>query len=388
MVLAHFFEDGRWGSPVETGVEGQSLTAEDQLFILMQAGSYLTATRGSAAPEMRICYERAESLCRSLNRPLLLYLALMGQWRYSLHTDKLTATMQLAERVYSLAQEQNDSAIMIGAYSALAITLCFSGDFEAAQQNARCGLQIWRSGVVQSPVEEVYAPPVVSLVIEALSDWHLGEIASCQATIARAISLAKELNDTHGLASTLLWATALGHFDRNPAKVARLASDLIELCTRLNFAFWLNAGEILRGWARSASGSTTEGIAWIEDAVRDYRATGSMLRMPYFLALKAEALHSADCAPEALEALKDAQASGERFEERWWCAELHRLRGVFLAAMGAAEAHIDASFAEDFRIEKEQKSVSLEKRTEATYAEYRRQKANASSGRALRLPLW
>ena len=39
-VLAHFFEHGRWGSPVQTGVEGHSLTAEDQLFILMQAGLY------------------------------------------------------------------------------------------------------------------------------------------------------------------------------------------------------------------------------------------------------------------------------------------------------------------------------------------------------------
>jgi hypothetical protein len=44
--LVHFFEHGRWGSPVETAVEGQSLTAEDKLFILMQAGLYLTATRG------------------------------------------------------------------------------------------------------------------------------------------------------------------------------------------------------------------------------------------------------------------------------------------------------------------------------------------------------
>ena len=76
-VLVHFFEHGRWGSPVETGVEGQSLTAEDQLFILMQAGLYLTATRESA-PEARICYERAESLCHSLNRPLLLYVGTDG----------------------------------------------------------------------------------------------------------------------------------------------------------------------------------------------------------------------------------------------------------------------------------------------------------------------
>ncbi|MGA7882635.1 MAG: hypothetical protein WCD63_17360 [Terrimicrobiaceae bacterium] len=77
-VLAHFFEDGRWGSPVQGGVEGQSLTAEDQLFILIQAALNLTAMR-EAAPEAKICYERAESLCHSLNRPLLLYVALIGQ---------------------------------------------------------------------------------------------------------------------------------------------------------------------------------------------------------------------------------------------------------------------------------------------------------------------
>src|ERR1700730_14929568 len=60
--LVHFFEDGCWGLPVETSIEGQSLTAEDQLFILMQAGLYLTATRGPASTEAQTCYERAESL--------------------------------------------------------------------------------------------------------------------------------------------------------------------------------------------------------------------------------------------------------------------------------------------------------------------------------------
>jgi hypothetical protein len=49
---------------------------------------------------------------------VLLYVALKGQWRYTLMTEKLSATMQIAERVYSLAQEQNDPAVMIGAYAA------------------------------------------------------------------------------------------------------------------------------------------------------------------------------------------------------------------------------------------------------------------------------
>ena len=158
-VLVHFFEHGRWGSPVKTAVEGQSLNADDQLFILMQAGLYLTATLGMAAREARICYDSAEPLCHSLNHPRLLYMALIGQWRYSFMTDKLTATMQIAERVYSLAQEQNDPAVVIGAYAALAATLFFLDDFETARQYAMHGVQIWRSGNVQSYVEEYFVPP-------------------------------------------------------------------------------------------------------------------------------------------------------------------------------------------------------------------------------------
>jgi hypothetical protein len=78
----------------------------------------------------------------------------------------------------------------------------------------------------------------------------------------------------------------------------------------------------------------------------------------------------------------------ERSEERFWCAELHRLRGVFLAAMGADETQIEASFCEAIRIAKEQKSISLATRAEASYAEYRRQKALTSGGGGFRLPLW
>jgi serine/threonine protein kinase len=130
-VLVHFFEQGRWGSLIETTVEDQRLTAEDQLFILMQAGLYLTATRGLGAPEARICYERA-------------------------------------------AQGQDDPALMIGAYYALASTLYFLGDFESARQYARHGLQIWRSGGVKSHPETVDTPVVESSAVSAMGPCPSG----------------------------------------------------------------------------------------------------------------------------------------------------------------------------------------------------------------------
>jgi predicted ATPase len=387
-VLVHFFERGRWGSPVEMAIEGQSLTAEDQLFILMQAASYLTATRGLGAPEARVCYDRAEPLCRSLGRPLLLCVALIGQWRYSLQTEKITATMQIAKRVHSLAQEQNDSALMIEAYRALAVTLYCSGDFEAAQQYAMRALQIWHSGIVQSHTEGPQTPVVVCLCYGAGSKWHLGEIAPCHAAIEEAISIAKEANDMNALAMALNWAAHLAAEERNPSEVNRFASDLIELSTRNNYAFWLARGAIYHGWARSVSGDIAEGIAWIEQGIRDYRATGAVLCLPYYLRRKAEALHLAGRTSEALESINEAEALAERFEQRDFSAELFRLRGVFLAAIGADETQIEASFSEAIRIAREQKSVPGEKGAEATYAEYRRQKAGGSGGRGFRLPLW
>jgi hypothetical protein len=126
---------------------------------------------------------------------------------------------------------------------------------------------------------------------------------------------------------------------------------------------------------------------WIEQGIRDLRATDTVLAIPFFLTLKADALHLANRTSEALEAINEGQALAERFEQRRYLSELHRLRGVFLTAMGAEETQIEASFQEAIRIAKEQKSVSLEKRTEATYAEYRRQKASGSAGRGFRLPL-
>jgi tetratricopeptide (TPR) repeat protein len=262
-------------------------------------------------------------------------------------TDKMSAAMQIGERVYSLAWGQNDAALMIGAYNALSCVLHFMGDFESARQYAMRGVQLWRSGGVPFHAEEFQTPVVACLCYGAMSEWHLGEIDSCQADMDEAISIAKELKDMHALALALNWAAMLAYSERNPA----------------------------------------EGIRWIEHGIRECRATGPVLGLPRAFARKAEALHLAGRTSEALEAINEAEALAERFEQRYWGAELYRLRGVFLAAIGADEAQTEASFSEAIRTAREQKSISLAKRVEATDTEYRRQKASTSTAPGFRLPL-
>src|SRR5215471_12437187 len=111
-------------------------------------------------------------------------------------------------------------------------------------------------------------------------------------------------------------------------------------------------------------GQTVQGISWIEHGIQDWRATGATLSLTYFLALKVEAFYLANRTPEALEIINAKEAFAERSEERWWSAELHRLRGVSLAVLGGDQTQIEASFRKAISTAKRQKSISLAKRAE------------------------
>ena len=367
-VLVHYFEQGRWGSLAKMIVDAEKPLPEDQVYVCMQAALNLAATRDFSG-EAQTCWKHMETLCRSLNRPRLLYLALMGQWYYSTATGTMSATMEIAEQVHLLAKKEGDPALMMGAYRALADPLYFSGDFENARDYAIRAIQIWRSGV-QSPIDEVDVPAVTCLTVMALCQWHFGEADRCKSTIAEAISLARELGNLQALALAILTAGSLARLQNNPSEVECLASDLVELCTPRNLATWLPLGNIHLGWARAVSGDVPRGLARIEGTIQDYRHRGSVLGLPYLLALKAEVLHLADRTSEALTAIREAEAVSDRSGARCWSSELQRLRGVFLAAMNADEKQVKDSFGRAMITARKQKSISLEKRAEATYAEY------------------
>jgi len=161
----------RW---VETGRAGESLAAEDKVFILMQAGLYLTATRGFGVREAQICYNRIEALCDSVNGPRIPHSALIGEWRYSLVTDKLSETMRIAKTNFLASPKSGMTpALMMEGLPRFGRHILLSRRFSRlAREYTTRGLQIWRSGGVQSQIEEVTAHPVAYLYYKAIADWH------------------------------------------------------------------------------------------------------------------------------------------------------------------------------------------------------------------------
>jgi predicted ATPase len=102
---------------------------------------------------------------------------------------------------------------------------------------------------------------------------------------------------------------------------------LLVLSREQGFALWVAIGMILQGWALAEHGQGQAGIAQIRQGLAALRTTGTEMLRPYFLALLAEEYGGAGQAQEGLTVLAEAVGIGHSRQERWYEAELYRLKG-------------------------------------------------------------
>jgi predicted ATPase len=129
-------------------------------------------------------------------------------------------------------------------------------------------------------------------------------------------------------------------------------------------------GAILHGWALSESGQKPEEcIAQMRQGLADLRATGAGLWQPCFLALIAEACDKANRIDEGLTVLDQALGIVQERAERFYEAELHRLRGELLLRCNPANVSAcETCFRTAIAIARNQQARSLELRAATSLA--------------------
>src|SRR5215475_2148505 len=119
-------------------------------------------------------------------------------------------------------------------------------------------------------------------------------------------------------------------FRRDVPAVHEHAEAAVALATDQGFPIWAAWGTSIRGWALAMQGQGAEGMAQVHQGIGASRATGAMLRVPYFSALLAEVTAHLGHPEDGLQALAEANTLVEQHENRWWEAEISRLRGNLL----------------------------------------------------------
>jgi predicted ATPase len=302
--------------------------AQQELTLQIALGVALMATKGYAAPEVGQAYARARELYQEVEETPQLFPVLWGLWAFYCNRAELQTARELAEQQLSLAQSIQDPVLLVEARFALGVTLFFLGEFIPAQELLEQGVALYDPQQLRS-LAFLYGfdPGVATLSWAAHVWWYLGYPDQALTRSHEALARAQGLSHPYSLAFAL-GHNAWIHLYRREWQVAQeQAEAVITLCAEQGFAQMLAQGCIQLGWALAEQEQTEEGIVQTRQGLAAWRALGTELWQPYYLALLAEVYGKVGQAEEGLTLLAEALDLVGKTGERSWEVELYRLKG-------------------------------------------------------------
>jgi predicted ATPase len=145
----------------------------------------------------------------------------------------------------------------------------------------------------------------------------------------------------------------------------------------------------LRSWALALQGQGEEEIAQVRQGISAFRATGASVFVPYFYTWLADVSAHLGHLEDALQALAEAHTLVEQHEERWWEAEVCRLRGVLLLRQpGTPQAEAETWLQRALDVAHQQEAKSLELRAAMSLARLWQQQGKRAEAYDLLAPIY
>jgi predicted ATPase len=363
---------------------------QQELGLQTTLGPALMAIKGYAAPEVEYTYARARELCQQMGETAQLFPVLWGLWVFYHARTEFQMARELAEHLHTLAQRVADTDLLLGACIALGATLFHLGELAPAQACLEQGLSLYAPQQhCAHAVLYGYDPGAACRSFMARPLWLLGYPDQALQRAHEGLNLAQEHTHPFSLAYTLNWTATVHQFRRENRATQEQAEALMTLATEQGFALWVPFATILQGWALAEQGQCIEGMARIRQGMTAWRATGARVDEPYFLALLAEVSGQLGQGEVGLAISAEALALMHKHGERYWEAELHRLKGKVLlqSAMGQQE-EAEACFQQALDIARRQQAKSLELRAATSLARLWQQQGKRQEARDLLAPVY
>jgi class 3 adenylate cyclase/tetratricopeptide (TPR) repeat protein len=302
-----------------------------ELRLLIALALPLIAALGYGTEGVHEVLSRARDLCLEVGEDAELFRVLRLLWTFVTVRGDHRQAREAAERVISIAENEDAAQLRLEAYRIMGASLFYMGQPAAADQ---CFAKAWASYDRQDEHAHllIYGldPGVGCISNESLTWWYLGYPERALARGREAESLARELAHPYTLCYALLFCCWLYLFLGDLKKVHQSAEEMILLSRHHTFPFWETVAIILRGWVIARHEDAAMGLAMMKSGIASWRSLGGRLWLPGLFSLVAD-IHAREREVEAglaavEEGLEVLRESGETLCE----SELYRLKGELL----------------------------------------------------------
>jgi predicted ATPase/class 3 adenylate cyclase len=367
---------------------------QHELTLHLALGPALMATQGQGAPEVGQAYARARALCQQGGENPQVFPMLFGLWRFYVVQAEHQTAREVAEQSLSLAQRAHDPALLLPAHLMLGASCYHLGEVAAARPHLEQGLALY-DPQEHRPLAFRYGMDleVWCLSYLAFPLWLLGYPDQALQRSREARTLARDLAHPFSLAATLVYGSLIHSWRREGPMTREQAEAAMALAREQGFPQWVALGTVQRGWALAEQGLGAEGIAQMHQGLAAFRATGSEIARPWFLARLAEAYGKGGQTEEGLHTVAEARAHVHAHGEHMCEAELYRLQGTLtlqseVQGLQSKGEEAEECFQRAIAITRQQQAKSLELRAATSLARLWQQQGKRAAAYELLAPIY
>ena len=216
-----------------------------------------------------------------------------------------------------------------------------------------------------------------------MTEWLCGFPERARSRMRESVALAEELGDPFTLAFALCYPGTMVS-EMCGCDTSAVVERGLKVAMEGGFSLWIDHGTLCRRYTRFKEQRSESTLDELRQSVVTRPEIGALSNTPYYMTLLARAYQQADRIDEGLRVLDDAQESVEARGERWWEAEVLRLRGELLLSRSAANGNdAQACFEQALAVSQNQEAKSLELRVATSLARLWQSQAKTSEAHDL-----
>ncbi len=363
---------------------------QHELSFQIALAASLQAIYGYGAPEVSSVYGRMRELCQKMaESPQIMYALYFLANYHWLRAEHGTA-LEFTEQMMNLARKADDPL-------SLAVTHTLHGTLSFIMGKLPSALEhLDQMNAFYNPEEHshlafIYGqdPGLISLCSTASVLWGLGYPDRAIEQSRKMIETARRVNHPFSLAAALALDSLFHLLRRDAGALEERGKEVAALAEEKGFLFFVGVGVFKIGWVLARQGRVEEGLAKLHQALDLYRATGVRFTLTDLLGSLAEAYGMAGDVEKGLEFMSRALAEVERGGERYYEAELYRLKGELLLKKAerndraAMEKEAEACFRQSLDVARRQMAKSFELRTAVSLGRLLKKQGKESEAKKL-----
>jgi predicted ATPase/class 3 adenylate cyclase len=334
------------------------------------AGS-LIAAKGYSAPETERTYARALELCERVGETPQIFPVLYGRWVFHVMSGEVATSHELAREFSHLAERQKTDAQRLVGHRVLGTSLTILGELAAASGHLDKALALYDPEKHRS-LTFLYGQDVgvAGSCYKSLALWLLGHPEQALEIGQQVIERARALSHPNSLAYAVLHVGALLHGLCSPGEpLMNFAEWIHRLAIENQLPLFEAAWPYFAGWSLVDGKEKQRGVAMMRDSRDRLSAAHVAYMLPILSTFHARGCCALGRIEEGLKILDEAQEVMGTRGERWFAAELHRVRGDLLAADATGDREAaGACFRQAIAVSRSQGSRSLELRAATSLA--------------------